>query len=597
MRGHLTTNDKIQAVLDAAVRGNADANVGETATGPAQEEYQRGRRLARLYGTNQGARLIKKRTKKRQATALPPVAGGPSTPSGSLLADGQVGGARFGGPHSGSVSAMASFNSSAFAASAGGLSGGMGPGMGSSSSASVIANPIDVDLRVPSSYRDVVEPHHPWYCGYRNSTEKGPAANVFANASRYGFNGSMRQTLKERPQTTLEQAPPKFLRAVVRRDEWTPKQSGTPVLWKEDSAYPTGVKLKHRNTHVVYGPKHRKREVDGMPWEKLKAKEERRFARLERAFKHEEAEAARLKEAADREKTGPWGGSVRFGGSSVLSAGGSIVSGGGSMMSQRSGFSARSALGVGGGGSSSTSLGGGGGKHDRRLKYWSSLTMVCSDEQNPAAAAEKLEQEKADRLMRYQLKWKELKCLDKILRASRKPNNEDLDDLGDLLYKTASENPVMTALSRDQFSKIMFNAHGTHAKMTTKHTHRLFSAFDPQRHDRADVRELLATLRVLRRPSESIEDKLREIFSLYDVHERGTATLVDLRKMFLTCVASDDDKLEVLKRFNEHTEFLVQAGRNSISLDDFEEMLGSPRSSLVQCMHNQLQAILAFTAL
>ena len=52
-----------------------------------------------------------------------------------------------------------------------------------------------------------------------------------------------------------------------------------------------------------------------------------------------------------------------------------------------------------------------------------------------------------------------------------------------------------------------------------------------------------------------------------------------------------------LKKFNEHTEFLVAAGRNSISLDDFEEMLGTPRSTLVQLMHEQLQAILAFTAL
>ena len=65
MRGHLTTNDKIQAVLDAAVRGNADANVGEISTGPAQQVFQRGKRLARLYGANQASRLVKKRKMSR----------------------------------------------------------------------------------------------------------------------------------------------------------------------------------------------------------------------------------------------------------------------------------------------------------------------------------------------------------------------------------------------------------------------------------------------------------------------------------------------------------------------------------------------------
>ena len=60
------------ARLHAAVRDRFDENVGADATGKRREEFERGKRMAALYGSNQGSRLVQKRTKQRGGRNLTP---------------------------------------------------------------------------------------------------------------------------------------------------------------------------------------------------------------------------------------------------------------------------------------------------------------------------------------------------------------------------------------------------------------------------------------------------------------------------------------------------------------------------------------------
>eukprot|EP00937_MAST-01D_sp_MAST-1D-sp2_P004989 g4989.t1 len=593
-RPHLTTNDKLQAVLDGAVRRKVDENVGEFSTGKAQETYQRGRRLARLYGSNHGSEMVSRRLRSRARPRAQAGAATPGSASGSVVAAGpSVSGGLL---QSSSLLAPDSLDSVSSAVS--------GSAMTAQRSSSV-KQPVDLQLRQSSPFRTEVSPAHPWYVGYRNSTKAIPS-NVFASASRYGFSGSLCMSQREQPQSTLPSAsqPPAFLNPAPLRDEWAPKQSGSPMVWIEDSAYVNGSKLKHTNTHIVYGARHEASHTTGESWDKLSTQQPRRFKGLGRVYERGEHERSRLQGCLDRERRR--GGRAAGGTLGFASQSQSLVGMDGDSLTGMPARASQSQM-------QSKSLrkgsamlkylpgnehlrveGGPSVQQDRRLKYWSSLTMVCSDEQNPEVAAEKLEKEKQDRLVRYQLKWKELKTLNKILRSSRKPNNEDLEELSDVLFKTASENPVMTVLSREQFTRILHNHYGAHASMTTKHMHRLFSSFDVRRKDRLDVRDLVGTLQVLRRPSESPEDKLRALFDRYDWHDRGSITLPELRSVFLTCTSSDEDKYQMLKHFNDDFSHLENSGQSAISLDDYEDMLAPPRSKVVQCFEEQLRFVQSF---
>ena len=64
-RTRLTTNDKIKAILEGAVRARFDDNVGDNATGARKEEFERGKRMASLYGVNHSSKLVKQRVVKR----------------------------------------------------------------------------------------------------------------------------------------------------------------------------------------------------------------------------------------------------------------------------------------------------------------------------------------------------------------------------------------------------------------------------------------------------------------------------------------------------------------------------------------------------
>jgi Ca2+-binding EF-hand superfamily protein len=203
---------------------------------------------------------------------------------------------------------------------------------------------------------------------------------------------------------------------------------------------------------------------------------------------------------------------------------------------------------------------------------------------------EKLQKEKEDRLLRYQLKWKEMRSLNKVLRASRAPNGEDIDNYNDSLQKTAAENPEPTCLSREQFCKIMLNSMGQHQLINAKHCNRVFSAFDPKRRDRLDIRELIGTLRLMRKPDQPARAKLAELFELFDIEARGYLTLAEIRVIALMGISSDEDKERLVREFNFSFQDYLKKGSDmqDISLADFDTVL-TENEPLMELFEEQLQ--------
>jgi len=222
---------------------------------------------------------------------------------------------------------------------------------------------------------------------------------------------------------------------------------------------------------------------------------------------------------------------------------------------------------------------------------------VYSEEQNPELVREKLQKEKEDRLQRYRLKWKEMKTLNKVLRASRQPNNEDIDNYSDSLRKTAAENPEPTCLSRDQFCKIMLNSHGQHQLINAKHCNRIFSSYDPKRRDRLDIRELIGTLRLMRKADLPPLAKLAEMFATFDVEERGAITLAEVRSIVLMGASRDEDKEQIIREFNFSFQDYFKKGNDmqDITLQDFNEVL-QENEPLMEIFDRQLTTSLNISA-
>jgi len=112
-----------------------------------------------------------------------------------------------------------------------------------------------------------------------------------------------------------------------------------------------------------------------------------------------------------------------------------------------------------------------------------------------------------------------------------------------------------------------------------------------------DIRQLIIAVRLLRKPQESAETKLREFFYRQDLFNTGELPLVEVREIFQSCIDSDDDKNEINKHFDEVFVDFLKRGTDTqkISLDDFEVALDAPRNSLIEAFDFQYQHILHLT--
>jgi hypothetical protein len=369
----------------------------------------------------------------------------------------------------------------------------------------------------------------------------------------------------DRPSTTLAKgAIPGFLGEANSVDEWAPKLQGTPVLWPEDSAHVSGASIKHRNTHWVAGPKHEKTYTKGKTFEKTCEKNPQKFKHLKRAYAREQEESMRLNESVARERRRRYKQMATGSISSMRSSGASLTDNSK-------------------------------GQTDRRLKYWSNFTLVHAEETNATQAREKLEKEKSDRLLRYRLKWKELKTINKILRATRQPNNEDIDAFEELLSKTSTENPDPCCLSRDQFCKIVLGAHGSSPLASLQLCNRLFSSFDPRRRDKLDYREIVGTLRLLRKPGQPAGAKLRDVVQGFDIQKQRVLSLDEAKTIMLMGVSSDEDMELIMQEFIFAFELHIKQSKQSAEplLMDHKEFLDilDYNDELMAAFDSQLQAI------
>ena len=50
----------------------------------------------------------------------------------------------------------------------------------------------------------------------------------------------------------------------------------------------------------------------------------------------------------------------------------------------------------------------------------------------------------------------------------------------------------------------------------------------------------------------------------------------------------------MLKLYNEQFAYLEESGASTLSLDDYEELLGGQRAPVVQCFDNQMRVVQSF---
>lgn len=132
----------------------------------------------------------------------------------------------------------------------------------------------------------------------------------------------------------------------------------------------------------------------------------------------------------------------------------------------------------------------------------------------------------------------------KVMRlpATRTKGNEDIDELLDTFKQALRLHTDPHICDRDLFVKILTQKY---AAASFKHLNRLFSAMDIDRTNQVDYRDFVAALRIFRRPTERTEDKLANLFKLYDVENTGDLPKPEIKQILYTCAVSEDEKKEL----------------------------------------------------
>ena len=325
------------------------------------------------------------------------------------------------------------------------------------------------------------KPSTPWYCG-RTNTVTCPPSSPFARAARYGFTGSQKLDAASHYKSTssLEAWQPGFLKQASGYNEYAEPLHTSPSLWPSGSRYVCGSRLKKMQPRKEMTP------------------------RIRRWFDRGSTERGRLNDSVVMEKRSLHRSVRRARSTGALSKLNATVGKGGSVYQQKRNVVT---------------------EDQNRMRYWNSFTVIYARKENAQTIKEELEKARRDREMRMHLKWREIVYLHKLMRMPqyRRPGMEDFDELLKALAQRADERRMgvpgqaggYTLICRDDFTAAVQSAYEI---ASMKHVNRLFSGFDLDRKDEADVRSVLGTLRVEWKAQESAADKLDALFRIWDLH-------------------------------------------------------------------------------
>ena len=117
-----------------------------------------------------------------------------------------------------------------------------------------------------------------------------------------------------------------------------------------------------------------------------------------------------------------------------------------------------------------------------------------------------------------------------------------------------------------------------------RNLNRLFSAFDPDLNDDADIRQIGAALRLMWKPSERVSNKLKAVFSLFESESCADhAEAGDLVELLSMCALTKTDLEEMAQEIRRSSLPYRDSAdsKRMISRREFSDALRSNQRSLL----------------
>ena len=185
-------------------------------------------------------------------------------------------------------------------------------------------------------------------------------------------------------------------------------------------------------------------------------------------------------------------------------------------------------------------------KNKKNNRYWTSLTAIYAERDTTESSVSAQERQRAEREARLTMKWSELLKMHKLMRnrINRTKGDDDIDAMMQMFEEELKLNTDPHICDRDTFVRLLQHKY---AAASFKHLNRLFSAMDIDRTNQVDFRDFVAALRIFRRPTERTEDKLANLFKLYDIENTGGLPKPEIKQILYTCAVTEDEKVSLDK--------------------------------------------------
>ena len=183
---------------------------------------------------------------------------------------------------------------------------------------------------------------------------------------------------------------------------------------------------------------------------------------------------------------------------------------------------------------------------DSQLKYGRGLTVIRATDNDIKALKDDHRGNQ-----RSAMKWTEIFSLCKAMKSSsyRKPGFQDLEALYVAMVElTESQNRTLAPwmISRSEFVSLTLTK--TFGVANRRNLNRIFSAFDPDLNDDADVREIAGGLRIMWKPAEPTIAKLGALFSLFeDESQEDCAQMSHVFTILTLCALTRDERTRMME--------------------------------------------------
>lgn len=135
------------------------------------------------------------------------------------------------------------------------------------------------------------------------------------------------------------------------------------------------------------------------------------------------------------------------------------------------------------------------------------------------------------------------------------------------------ENGTLNLVSRETFMDVLIELYGNDT--SSKKINQIYSSFDIYLTDIIDIRILIAGLRCFRNPTEIINEKIKNIFDIFDINKVGYIIEDDLYDLStLLCITEKEkDTMESLCHNTFYNVIRDSDDGNIITFDDFCEAI------------------------